>query len=344
MTKQEYIFNKKNVIVTGGAGFLGSHLCDELLKTAKVICVDSFLSGQDSNIQHLFQNPDFVFIKHDISRPLRLEGVPELQRFDIAYQGIQEIYHLASPTAPADYLRLPIETMRASAFGTVRVLEWAEQYKASVVFASSAAVYGEPPDPLKPFVTEAYWGFIDPLGDTAAFTEGKRFAEALMHQYRLHRGVDAKIARLFNVYGRRMKFQDTRVIPSVMRQVLTSKEVVVMGDPEQKMSACYVRDAVDGLVKVMAAAHVDVVNIGNPEPHTLRNIVETILGVTGKGNLPVQYEKSKDHIVAEALPDISKVRDMIGWLPLIDLRTGVEKTWESIKASRTIDFSSSVTL
>jgi len=193
MAKQEYIFNKKNVIVTGGAGFLGSHLCDELLRTSKVICIDSFLSGNDSNIQHLLQHPDFIFVKHDIVKPLRLEGVPELRRFDVEYQGVQEIYHLAAPTAPADYLRLPIETMDASATGTKNVLEWAVRYKASMVYTSSAAVYGEPPDPAKPYVGEEYWGFIDPLGDFSAFTEGKRFGECLTHQYRLHHQLDAKI-------------------------------------------------------------------------------------------------------------------------------------------------------
>lgn len=343
MAAREYIFNKKNVIVTGGAGFLGSHLCDELVKTSKVICIDNFLSGQEQNIHHLLSNPDFEFVKHDIAYPLDLRLLPNLRKFEVEYQGIQEIYHLASPTAPADYLQYPIETMQASSAGTKVALEWARLYQAPILHMSSAAIYGEPPDVAKPYVREEYWGFTDPVGAFSAFVEGKRFAEALAVQYRRLYKLQVKIVRLFNTFGPRMKLQDSRLIPSAIRQALEGKEIVIEANPGALISACYVKDIVEALLKIMAAKNVDVLNLGSPEKATVAQIIQQVIALTGTKATP-RYQAPPLHYSQEPLPDIARIKERIGWIPLVPLKVGLQKTMEYMRASKVVGFAEEVTL
>lgn len=343
MADRQYIFNKKNVIVTGGAGFLGSHLCDQLVKNSKVICIDNYISSNQDNIHHLFQNPDFEFIKHDISKPLVLSALPELKKFDVEFQGVQEVYYLATPTAPGDYLQHPIETLISAAEGTRIALEWARAYNASFLYASSASVYGAPPFPEKPYVSEAYWGFVDPVGPLSSFTEGKRYGEALVHHYREVYGMDAKIARIFSTYGPRMRYADTRTIPSVIRQALEGKDITVYGTPEQSMSACYATDAVDALMKIMASKSVALANVGNSQKWKLNDVIDMVKKITKSKSL-VKYQEPRAVDVVESLPDVRMMRDTIGWLPLISLETGLTKTVEHMKALQTVHFSEEVSI
>ena len=256
---------KKNVLVTGGAGFIGSHLCEKLIKTSRIICLDNFTTGNVSNIDFLLQHPDFVFIRHDICDPIDLEKLPELDRFKIKFQGIQEIYHLACPTSAKNFDKFKEATLAANSVGMKNVLDLAAKYKAKFVHASSAVVYGPRRNDHELLKEEAE-GCVDHLTPRGCYDEGKRFAETMVSTYQETQGLDAKIARIFRVYGPRERLFDGEMVPDFIIDALDNKDLIIYGDDNFSTSLCYVDDVVSGLIKLMAApADIGPVNLGSNE-------------------------------------------------------------------------------
>src|SRR4051794_16816376 len=297
-------------LVTGGAGFLGSHLCDRLVEDGyRVICVDSLETGSLQNVEHL-RGDSFTFLNHDITEHLEVE------------ESIDVVYHLASPASPIDYLRLPLLTLKVGSQGTHNALGVAKWKRARFLLASTSEVYG---DPLVHPQPETYWGNVNPIGPRGAYDEAKRYAEALTMAYLRQQGVDTCIARIFNTYGERMRPNAGRAIPTFLSQALADKPLTVFGDGSQTRSFCYVDDLIRGLVLLMESGVHDPVNIGNPNEMTLLEMAQTIVEMT----------ESRSEIVFEALPvddpqvrqpDISRARALLGWEPKVDLRDGLRRT------------------
>ena len=297
-------------LVTGGAGFLGSHLCDELLRRGhRVICVDNVETGSLANIEHI-RVPEFRFLQADIIQPYFVD------------EPVDFVYHFASPASPIDYLRLPLHTLKVGSHGTHNTLGLAKAHRARFITASTSEVYGDPKVHPQP---ESYWGHVNPIGPRGVYDEAKRYAEALTMAYHRQQGVDTAMVRIFNTYGPRMRPHDGRAIPTFMRQALQDRPITVFGDGEQTRSFCYVDDLIRGMV---ALAESDVhmpVNIGNPTEFTLLELAKTVIEVT----------ESRSEIVFEALPvddpqqrrpDITRARDLLGWEPKVDLEEGLRKT------------------
>jgi len=299
-------------LVTGGAGFLGSHLCDELLRRGqRVICVDNLETGTLANIEHI-RAPDFVHLNVDITQPYFVE------------EPIDFVYHLASPASPIDYLRLPLHTLKVGSQGTHHSLGVAKFKRARFLLASTSEVYGDPQVHPQP---ESYWGHVNPIGPRGVYDEAKRYAEALTMAYHRQQGVDTAIVRIFNTYGPRMRPHDGRAIPTFLRQALTDRPITVFGDGSQTRSFCYVSDEIDGLIRLAESGVHQPVNIGNPNEFTLLELAQTVVEVT----------ESKSEIVFEALPtddpqvrqpDISLARELLGWEPEVSLRDGLRRTIE----------------
>jgi len=299
-------------LVTGGAGFLGSHLCDELLARGhRVICVDNLETGSLANIEHI-RGPQFVHLNVDIIEPYYIE------------EPIDVVYHLASPASPIDYLRLPLHTLKVGSYGTHHTLGLAKRHRARFLLASTSEVYGDPQVHPQP---ETYWGHVNPIGPRGVYDEAKRYAEALTMAYHRQQGVDTGIVRIFNTYGPRMRPHDGRAIPTFLRQALQDRPITVFGTGEQTRSFCYVSDQIRGLIALAESGYHDPVNIGNPDEYTLLELAQTVIEVTG----------SKSEIVFEALPtddpqvrqpDTTLARDLLGWEPEVGLREGLEKTIE----------------
>jgi dTDP-glucose 4,6-dehydratase len=299
-------------LVTGGAGFLGSHLCDELLgRGHRVICIDNLETGSLSNIAHL-RGPAFDFRNWDIVEPYFVE------------EPIDFVYHLASPASPIDYLRLPLHTLKVGSYGTHHTLGLAKKHRARFLVASTSEVYGDPKVHPQP---ESYWGHVNPIGPRGVYDEAKRYAEALTMAYHRQQGVDTAIVRIFNTYGPRMRPHDGRAIPTFLRQALQDRPVTVFGDGSQTRSFCYVADLVDGLIRLAESGHHEPVNIGNPHEFSLLELAETVIEVTG----------SRSEVIFEALPkddpqvrqpDITKARELLGWEPVVELREGLRRTIE----------------
>lgn len=325
------ILDRPNVIVAGGAGFIGSHLCDELVKTKNVICIDNFVTSEEENIDLLLQNPYFKFVKHDLTEPLELEHLPELEVFKVKFQGIQEIYNLACPTSPKEYNQLPIETLRANAEATRQLLDWAAHYKAKFLHASSSAIYGEPQTDAA--FTEDYWGFIDPIGPRSCYNEGKRFAESLVVNYGMHRGVNFRIARLFNTYGPRMRLEDGRMIPDFISHALTNQPLIIYGSAEATSTFCYVSDVVEALCKLMEYPASGIFNVGSGEPVTVKHVASSVLKLTGV-EVPFDIQAPLPYQARQGVPDIKKIRETCGWFPLISLEQGLQRTLDYFKAHR----------
>ncbi|HWC87274.1 MAG TPA: UDP-glucuronic acid decarboxylase family protein [Solirubrobacteraceae bacterium] len=297
-------------LVTGGAGFLGSHLCDELLRRGhRVICVDNFETGSLANIEHI-RTDQFVNLNLDIIEPYFVE------------EPIDFVYHLASPASPIDYLRLPLHTLKVGSYGTHHTLGLAKNHRARFLIASTSEVYGDPQQhPQK----ETYWGHVNPIGPRGVYDEAKRYAEALTMAYHRQQGVDTAIVRIFNTYGSRMRPHDGRAIPTFLRQALQDRPITVFGDGSQTRSFCYVDDLIRGIIALAESGYHQPVNIGNPNEFTLIELAKTVLEVTG----------SHSEIVFEALPtddpqvrqpDISLAREILRWEPEIDLREGLQRT------------------
>ena len=299
-------------LVTGGAGFLGSHLCDELLRRShRVICVDNFETGTLANIEHI-RDPDFTLLHLDIIEPYFID------------EPIDFVYHLASPASPIDYLRLPLHTLKVGSYGTHHTLGLAKKHRARFLIASTSEVYGDPQEhPQK----ETYWGHVNPIGPRGVYDEAKRYAEALTMAYHRQQGVDTAIVRIFNTYGPRMRPNDGRAIPTFMRQALQDRPITVFGDGSQTRSFTYVADEIRGLIALAESGHHMPVNVGNPDEFTLLELARAVIEITG----------SRSEIVFEALPvddpqvrqpDITLAREILGWEPQVSLREGLQRTIE----------------
>lgn len=335
MTRQAP-FSKKNIVVTGGAGFLGSHLCDALVVNHKVICIDDFSTGQEENIHHLLSNPNFEFVRHDLSEPIALEALKELRAFQVPFQGVQEIYHLASPSSPKDYTRLSVETLRANGLGTMHALDMAKQFGSKFVLLSSGAIYGEPVEST-PF-PENYWGYVDPIGVRSPYQEGKRFAEALTTAYRKRFQIDAKIVRLFNTYGPRMRIQDGRMIPEFIRSALQNEAITIHGHREDVSTFCYVSDALDGVMRLMQSRESGPLNIGNPDQFTVEQVAQKVIALTGT-RPDIRYEPPLDYTSKQGIPSIRQAREILGWFPVVPLDEGLKRTVDYMRGTQQVSYS-----
>lgn len=333
MTARTAPFDKKNIIVTGGAGFLGSHLCDVLVQHHKVICIDDFSTGREENIHHLLQNPNFEFVRYDVTQPIQLDLLKELKAFQVPFQGIQEVYHLASPSSPRDYTQLTVETLLANGEGTKHALEIAKQYGAKFLLLSSGSIYGQPAEKT-PF-PENYWGYVDPIGVRSPYQEGKRFAEALTVAYRNKFNLDAKIIRLFNTYGPRMRLSDGRMIPEFIHATLRNQPITIHGEREDVSTFCYVTDALEAITRMMQSHEVGPINIGNPELHTVSEVAELIISIAG-GRSDVRYEPPTPSTSKQGVPSIREARELLGWFPVVPLREGLQRTIDYMRGLRTV--------
>ncbi len=302
-------------LVTGGAGFLGSHLCDLLLaKGYEVVCVDNLITGNTQNIAHI-KSEKFSYINHDVTKPLYLE------------EKIDFLYHLASPASPIDYLELPIQTLKVGALGTHNMLGLAKEKRARFLLASTSEIYG---DPLVNPQTEEYWGNVNPIGPRGVYDEAKRFAEAMTMAYHRYHKLDTRIVRIFNTFGTRMRLNDGRVVPNFIGQALRGEDLTVYGDGSQTRSFCYVSDEIEGIYRLMMSDYAMPVNIGNPEEHTILEFARIILRITGKSSkiafkpLPVDDPKQRR-------PDITKARELLGWEPKVSLERGLKETIKYFK-------------
>lgn len=323
------LLDRQNVVVAGGAGFIGSHLCDELVKTYNVVCIDSFVTGQEENIDLLLQNPHFRFVRHDLVEPLDLEKLRELEAFKVRLQGVQQIYNLACPTSPREYNRLPIETLRTNAEATRHLLDTAVRYKAKFLHASTSAVYGEPQDHV-PF-GEEYWGSIDPVGPRSCYNEGKRFAESLVVNYGTHRGVGVRIARIFNTYGPRMRLDDGRVIPDFISHALAGQPITIYGSADEASTFCYVSDMVEGLVKLMEYELGGTFNLGSTELTTFGSVAEHVQQIVGVA-VGTETVPALPYLARQGVPDITKAKENLGWFPLVPLEEGLRQTIDYFRA------------
>ncbi|MBI4897695.1 MAG: SDR family oxidoreductase [Actinobacteria bacterium] len=299
-------------VITGGAGFLGSHLCDALLARGnRVVCVDNLETGSLENIAHI-SDENFVYLNVDITQPFYIDG------------NVDFVYHLASPASPIDYLRLPLHTLKVGAYGTHNALGLAKFKRARFLIASTSEVYGDPEIHPQP---ESYWGNVNPIGPRGVYDEAKRYAEALTMAYHRQQGVDTAIVRIFNTYGPRMRPHDGRAVPTFLRQALQDQPVTVFGDGSQTRSFCYVDDLINGIIALAESGYSDPVNIGNPTELSLLEMAQTVIEIT----------ESRSEIVFEPLPiddpkvrqpDITLAGQVLGWTPQVDLREGLKKTLE----------------
>ena len=319
------IFEKKNVLVTGGAGFMGAHLCERLLKEAKVICIDDLSHSSIQNIDHLLQYPDFEFIKYDVTQPIDLAEFPELEKFKLKFQGVQEIYHLACPTSPKNFESLKLHSLHANSRAMLSTLDLAVKYRAKYVFTSSSVVYG-PASPEHQFFTETDEGIVNHLSPRSCYDEGKRFAETCVETYRQVYGIDAKIARVFSTYGPRMKLRDGLLIPDFILNALEGKPLTIYGDESLVQSLCYISDMVDGLVRLMhVGPEVFLVNLGHDHVHKMIDVANKIIEMTNSPS-QVVFEKPLAFLTIKGIPDLTRAKESLDWIPLIRLEEGLKKT------------------
>jgi len=302
---------KKTAVVTGAAGFLGSHLTDRLLAEGyKVIGMDNLITGNVRNIEHLAGNPDYDFINHDVTKFIFLPGKVDL------------IFHFASPASPIDYLQIPIQTLKVSSLGTHNALGLAKEKGATFLIASTSECYG---DPLEHPQKETYWGNVNPIGPRGCYDEAKRFAEAMTMAYHRAHNVDTKIVRIFNTYGPRMRLEDGRVVPAFIGQALQGNPITVFGDGSQTRSFCYVSDLIDGIYKLSQSNYHEPVNIGNPREMTVLQFANAILKHTGV-NLPIIHKDLPTDDPKVRQPDITLARKLLGWEPKVDFEEGITRT------------------
>jgi dTDP-glucose 4,6-dehydratase len=304
-------------IVTGGAGFLGSHLCERLLAEGhRVICIDNLLTGDTANFELLQSNPCFQFIKHDVTKFITIDG------------SVNYILHFASPASPIDYLRLPIQTLKVGSLGTHNALGLAKAKGARFLLASTSEVYG---DPLIHPQLESYWGNVNPIGFRGVYDEAKRFAEAMTMAYHRFHHVDTRIVRIFNTYGPRMRLNDGRAIPAFLSQALKNEPVTVFGDGSQTRSICYVDDLIDGIFRLLLSDEVEPVNVGNPDELTMIELAREIIQLTGSRSEIVFKELPEDDPRVRR-PDIGKARRILNWEPKVGRREGLQRTIEYFKS------------
>ena len=308
----------ETAVVTGGAGFLGSHLCDRLLKEGlRVICVDNLITGNTNNISHLAGNDNFSFVKHDVTNYIFLPGK------------VDYILHFASPASPIDYLKLPIQTLKVGSLGTHKALGLAKEKNARFLLASTSEVYGDPAIHPQP---ESYWGNVNPIGPRGVYDEAKRFAEAITMAYNRYHNLDTRIVRIFNTFGARMRLDDGRALPAFVGQALRGEDITVFGDGSQTRSFCYVDDLVEGIFRLLMSAEIEPVNIGNPEEISIKGFAEEVIEITGSSSkivfkdLPVDDPKVRQ-------PSIEKARRVLGWEPKVKRKDGLRMTIDYFKKS-----------
>jgi len=301
----------KRVLITGGAGFLGSHLCDRYLAEKwEVICMDNLITGSISNITHLLQNDKFTFIEHDVTNYIDLDGPIDL------------ILHFASPASPIDYLEMPIQTLKVGSLGTHKTLGLAKAKGARYLLASTSEVYG---DPLEHPQKESYWGHVNPTGTRGVYDEAKRFAEAMTMAYHRYHNIETRIVRIFNTYGSRMRLKDGRALPTFFRQALRNEPITVFGDGSQTRSFTYVDDLVEGIYRLSQSDEVEPVNIGNPEEISILDVAREIISVTGSSS-EIIFKSLPEDDPKVRQPDISRARKVLNWEPLTSRREGLLKT------------------
>lgn len=304
-------FGKTRVLVTGGAGFLGSHLCERLLAEGKsVICLDSFFTGARQNLAAFQQHPDFEIIRHDVTEPIRLE--------------VDLIYNLACPASPVHYQHDPIHTTKTSVLGALNMLSLAQSTGARILQASTSEVYGDPQVHPQP---ESYWGHVNPIGSRSCYDEGKRCAETLFFDYHRTRGVDIRVVRIFNTYGPRMHPNDGRVVSNFIVQALKNEDLTVYGDGQQTRSFCYVDDLIAAMTKIMdcSLSSPEPINIGNPSEFTMIELAEKVIALTGSSSRIVHRPLPADD-PAQRRPDISRVTQLTGWTPTVSVDEGLQRT------------------
>lgn len=328
------IFDKRNVLILGGAGFIGSNLCDELIKDNKVICVDNFCSSNAKNIEHLLSNPDFVFINHDMSQELDLESRPELNKFKISFQGVQEIYNLACPMSPKNFSQNKQRILLSNSLVVKNALDIALKYKSSFLQFSSSVVYGLRENNLdKNKVKEEYVGSVDFLSERACYDEGKRFAETMVNTYREMFNLDTKIIRVFRTYGPRMALRDDQMLPDFVNNALNGDDIVIFGDQNFSSSLCYVDDIIDGAVKVMRSDFYEPYNVGCESDTKLYDVAKAIIDITGSKS-KIVFEQGKLFMSQLFIPDTYKIRNDLGWMPVVTLENGLKKTVLDLQANK----------
>jgi dTDP-glucose 4,6-dehydratase len=302
---------RKRILITGGAGFLGSHLCDRFIREGyHVIAMDNLITGSLRNVEHLFQQPHFEFHHHDVSKYVHVPG------------NLDAILHFASPASPIDYLKIPIQTLKVGSLGTHNLLGLAKAKKARILIASTSEVYGDPE--VHPQVEE-YWGNVNPVGPRGCYDEAKRFQEAITMAYHMHHGLETRIVRIFNTYGPRMRLNDGRVLPAFLSQALRGEELSIFGDGSQTRSFCYVDDLVEGIYRLLLSDYPLPVNIGNPSEITILEFAEEICRLTGSP-LQLGYQPLPENDPQKRRPDISKAREILDWEPQVSRAEGLEKT------------------
>lgn len=308
---------KKRILITGGAGFLGSHLCDRFIKEGfSVIAMDNLITGDLKNIERLFKHPDFEFYHHDVSKFVHVPG-------DLHY-----ILHFASPASPIDYLKIPIQTLKVSSLGTHNLLGLAKSKNARILVASTSEVYG---DPLVHPQTEEYYGNVNPIGPRGVYDEAKRFQEAITMAYHTYHGVETRIIRIFNTYGPRMRLNDGRVLPAMIGQALRGEDLTVFGDGSQTRSFCYVDDLVDGIYKLLMSDYPSPVNIGNPDEISILDFGKEIIKLTGTNQKIIFQPLPKDD-PKQRQPDITKAKSILGWQPKVSRAEGLKITYDYFKS------------
>ncbi|MDR9387769.1 MAG: SDR family oxidoreductase [Balneolaceae bacterium] len=307
---------KARVLITGGAGFLGSHLCERYLKEGyEVICMDNLITGNGDNIEHLFGDANFQFIHHDVTNYIHVSGDLDL------------ILHFASPASPIDYLEMPIQTLKVGSLGTHKALGLARAKGARILLASTSEVYG---DPLIHPQPETYWGNVNPIGFRGVYDEAKRFAEAMTMAYQRYHNLETRIVRIFNTYGPRMRLVDGRALPTFMAQALRGEDITVFGDGQQTRSFCYVDDLIEGIYRLSKSEEVEPVNIGNPEEITILDFANEIIELTGAKSKVVHKDLPKDDPKIRK-PDIKRAQEILGWNPTVSRRAGLTTTLDYFK-------------
>ena len=308
---------KKRVLITGGAGFLGSHLCDRFIKEGfSVIAMDNLITGDLRNIEHLFKLPDFEFYHHDVSKFVHVPGV------------LHYILHFASPASPIDYLKIPIQTLKVGSLGTHNLLGLAKAKNARIIIASTSEVYG---DPTVHPQTEEYYGNVNTVGPRGVYDEAKRFQEAITMAYHTFHGLETRIVRIFNTYGPRMRLNDGRVLPAFIGQALRGEDLTIFGDGSQTRSFCYVDDLVEGIYRLLMSDYSQPMNIGNPNEITIRDFAEEIIKLTGTKQKIVYHDLPKDD-PKQRQPDISKAKAILGWEPKVSRSEGLKITYDYFRS------------